>query len=331
MAAGALFEVAVERKSASQLHGKAYTVFKPGIVKGVGEGQTFITGVEVDGAVAAKFMVHIGLQVNDGIRIHLTSQVEAHPSYETGDTGLFHPGAIVHFILVRSQIPQGPLGLGLHVPAISHKFLPAIFSAEGKAGGIHGSGMGFRNGADVRIHGRVGMETLIHVTDAENQVQVVAGLMDIGVVNGGGSSLVGSPAVSIISLAVQIGKGDARETLHAVIVFGLRIITDFIDLVLVLEPPIAVALADAASPDTGPKPRLFPFILPKIPHPLQHLVIFRAPGVVHKTASRKSGAHRRGVLTFIIGGVVCHAGDVKVFVIEISLSSITDFVIFFLR
>jgi hypothetical protein len=98
MAAGALFEIAVEGKPASQLHGKAHSVFKPGIVKGVGEGQAFITGIEVDGAVAAEFMVHIGLQVNDGIRIHLTSQVEARPAYETGDTGLLHPGAVVHFI-----------------------------------------------------------------------------------------------------------------------------------------------------------------------------------------------------------------------------------------
>jgi hypothetical protein len=98
MAAGALFEIAVEGKPASQLHDKAYTVFKPGIVKGVGEGQAFITGVEVDGAVSTEFVIHIGLQVNDGIRIYLPSQVEAHPSYETGDAGLFHPGAIVHFI-----------------------------------------------------------------------------------------------------------------------------------------------------------------------------------------------------------------------------------------
>lgn len=85
--------------------------------------------------------------------------------------------------------------------------------------GIHGSGMVFRNGSDVRIHSSVGMKALIHVTDAEYQIQVVAGLMDIGVVNGGGSSLVGSPAISIVSLAVQVGKGDARETLHTVIVF----------------------------------------------------------------------------------------------------------------
>ena len=279
VAAGAAFYIQIDVAVVAGFEGGADAVFKPGVVEGIADFEAVSTVVHRYVIAAAKFMQQVGFGVDDALSAYLTADVEADAANGTFDAALVNVDAVAGAIIVTAQIAQGELSLRLEIPAVFQRVFTAVFGAQRDAGVVKVAG-------DLVASGIVGGKVIVHSTDLEDHVQIMAFAADLGIIEADGFAAVVAAAAGIAAVAVGVAEGYALVTGLVCCLFGHSVVAQLVGGVFVFKIKAAVA-ADLGAADTEPDALGIFAIQAQFAHALQQFVVFVAPGMVVE----RVGAH----------------------------------------